>query len=128
MKVPEKMLYTKDHEWISIEGEYGCVGITDYAQKQLGDIVYVEIKGVGTHVERGGIIATLESVKSVADVFAPVSGEIVEINESLRNEPSLINTDSYGKGWIAKLKIKSPEEVKELMDYKAYIEFTGSSS
>lgn len=113
--------YSDQHEWVGI-GDVVAVGVTDYAQDQLGDIVFVELPEVGDSFEKGDECATLESVKAVSEMYAPVSGEVVEVNEDLEDEPGLINEDSYSKGWIFKIKLSDPEELKTLMDKGAYIE------
>jgi len=120
MKVPEELKYTEEHEWVKVEGEIGIVGITDFAQNELSDIVYVELPEVGKNIKKGEVIATVEAVKTVADVYSPISGEIVEVNEKLKDEPSIINNDPYGEGWIAKIKMEKPEEVNGLLDHTAY--------
>ncbi len=125
MNIPENLKYTKEHEWVKVEGEFAIVGITDYAQGELSDIVYVELPEVGTNLNKGDVITTLEAVKTVADVYSPVSGEIVEVNEKLADEPGLINQDPYGEGWIVKIKISNPDELNDLLgaeDYKKVIE------
>ncbi len=125
MLIPEGLKYTKEHEWIKVEGEIGIVGITDYAQNELSDIVFVELPEVGQKVEKGERVATLEAVKTVADVYSPVTGEVVEINEKLSDQPDLINSDPYGEGWIVKIKIENPEELNKLLsaeDYRKLIE------
>jgi len=120
MKVLEELKYTEEHEWVKVEGEIGIVGITDFAQNELSDIVYVELPEVGKNIKKGEVIATVEAVKTVADVYSPISGEIVEVNEKLKDEPSIINNDPYGEGWIAKIKMEKPEEVNGLLDHTAY--------
>ncbi len=125
MNIPENLKYTKEHEWVKVEGEFAIVGITDYAQGELSDIVYVELPEVGTNLNKGDVITTLEAVKTVADVYSPVSGEIVEVNEKLADEPGLINQDPYGEGWIVKIKISNPDELNDLLgadEYKKVIE------
>ena len=118
--------YTKDHEYIRLEGEVGVVGISEHAQAQLGDVVFVELPVVGDVVAKGAQAAVVESVKAASEVFSPVSGEIVEVNAALESEPSLVNEDALGKGWIAKLKLSNPGELDELMDEAAYQEFLGT--
>lgn len=120
MKVPEELKYTEEHEWVKIEGDIAIVGITDFAQNELSDIVYVELPEVGKNIKKGDVIATVEAVKTVADVYSPVSGEIIEVNEKLKDEPSIINNDPYGEGWIAKVKMENPEEINALLDHAAY--------
>ena len=120
MKVPEELKYTEEHEWVKVEGDIAIVGITDFAQNELSDIVYVELPEVGKNIKKGDVIATVEAVKTVADVYSPVSGEIIEVNEKLKDEPSIINNDPYGEGWIAKVKMENPEEISALLDHEAY--------
>lgn len=125
MNIPENLKYTKDHEWIKVEGEFAFIGISDYAQSQLGDIVYVEVETVGETLEKGESLGTIEAVKTVEDVYMPVSAEIMEFNEKLKTNPDLLNKDPYGEGWIAKVKLTNPAELGDLMDaeaYKAYLE------
>lgn len=122
---PENLYYTKDHEWLRVEGEEAVIGITDFAQKQLGDIIYVDLPQVGKTLEAHQTICTVESVKSVSDVYAPVSGEIIEVNNELQQTPDLINKDPHGQGWIVKIKIKDKSEINNLMkaaDYEKYLE------
>ncbi len=117
--------YTKDHEWVRREGDSATVGITDYAQNQLGDVVYVELPAIGKKVEQGGDAAVVESVKAASEVYAPVSGEVVAVNEALSGEPGRINADAQGNGWFFKLKLSDPKQLDALMDeaaYKAYVE------
>jgi glycine cleavage system H protein len=124
MNVPEGLLYTKEHEWTKIEGDTAIVGITDYAQHQLGDIVYVELVEVGKEVKQMERIGTVESVKAVSDIYSPLSGTVIEVNDSLKDNPELINQDPYGKGWMVKLKIRDISETKNLMkagDYEKYV-------
>jgi glycine cleavage system H protein len=116
--------YTKDHEFIRVEGDIGVVGITDYAQQQLGDVVFVELPATGKAVTKGGEAAVVESVKAASEVYAPVSGEVVEVNGALEGEPAMVNEDSTGKGWFLKLKLKDASELDELMseeEYQAYL-------
>jgi len=120
MKAPEELKYTEEHEWVKVEGGIAIVGITDFAQNELSDIVYVELPEVGKNIKKGDVIATVEAVKTVADVYSPVSGEIIEVNEKLKDEPSIINNDPYGEGWIAKVKMENPEEINALLDHAAY--------
>ncbi len=120
MEIPEELKYTKDHEWARIEGETAVVGITDYAQSELGDIVYVELPEVGTPVKQGESFGTIEAVKAVSDLFAPLSGEVIEVNTELENSPEVINQDPYGKGWMIKIKISDPKEIENLLDKAAY--------
>jgi glycine cleavage system H protein len=122
---PEDSRYAKSHEYVHVEGDVGTIGITDYAQKELGDVVFVELPQIGTQLELGDELGSIESVKAVSELFAPVSGEVVEINESLAEKPELVNTDPYGDGWMIKVKLSAPDEVDELMsaeDYEDYIQ------
>ncbi|MGC8867196.1 MAG: glycine cleavage system protein GcvH [Elusimicrobiales bacterium] len=119
----ESLKYTKTHEWIRVENDTGIVGVTDFAQSQLGDIVFVDLPKVGAKVEKEKQACVVESVKSAADIYSPVSGEIIEINNELSNEPSLINQDPFGKGWIFKIKITNESDLSDLLDFKAYEEF-----
>lgn len=120
MNVPENLLYTDDHEWIKIDGDIATVGITDFAQKELGDIVYVEVETVDETIEKGEEFGSIEAVKTVSDLFMPLSGEIIEFNEKLEDDPELVNKDAFGEGWMIKIKLSKPEELKELMDSKTY--------
>ena len=123
MNVPAELKYTKEHEWIRVEGEEAVVGITDYAQSQLGDIVFVECETVGDALEAGETFGTVEAVKTVSDLYLPVAGEVLEFNEELEGEPELVNKDPYGKGWIVKIKISDETELDGLNAdaYKAII-------
>ncbi len=118
--------YTREHEWIGVDGDVGTVGITDYAQEQLGDIVFVELPEVGSHVERGKEVAVIESVKAASEVYAPVGGEIVAVNGQIAEEPATVNADPMGGGWFFKVRIADPHELAELMDAAAYKEYLGS--
>jgi glycine cleavage system H protein len=120
MNVPDELKYTKDHEWISVEGDVATVGITDYAQNELGDIVYIEVNTVGETLEQEETFGTIEAVKTVSDLFMPVSGEIIEFNEELESNPELANKEPYGAGWIIKIKLTDPTEVDHLLDADAY--------
>src|SRR5947209_18928208 len=115
--------YTKDHEWIRLDGDVATVGITEHAQEQLGDIVYVELPEIGRQVERGGDAAVVESVKAASDVYSPASGEVVAVNEALGSAPETINAEAEGKGWFFRLKLASPDELTELMSAEQYKEF-----
>jgi len=124
MNVPSNLKYTKDHEWVKIDGDIATIGITQFAQGELGDIVYVEVETVGDTMGKDEVFGTVEAVKTVSDLFLPLSGEITEFNESLESEPEKVNTDAYGEGWMIKLKISNPDEIAELLDdteYKAHI-------
>lgn len=126
MNIPQELKYSKDHEWIRVEGETAYVGITDYAQDQLGDIVYVDITlGEGDEIGAGEAFGSVEAVKTVSDLFMPVSGKLVEINEALNGEPEKINTDPYGDGWIIKIELTNPSELDALLDAAAYQEIAG---
>ena len=120
----KKFKFTKDHEWLNIQEDLAIVGITDYAQSQLGDIVFIEMPQVSTKIAASESFGAIEAVKTVADLFAPVSGEVIEINEDLDSNPDLVNSDPYSEGWIIKLKIDNNDEIKELMNYDEYQEFT----
>jgi len=123
---PEDNRYAKSHEYLHVEGEIGTIGITDYAQKELGDVVFVELPQVGTVLEAGDELGSIESVKAVSELFVPVSGEVVEVNEALTEKPELVNTDPYGDGWMVRLRLSDPSEVDELTmtaeEYEEYIE------
>jgi glycine cleavage system H protein len=120
MNVPDDLFYTESHEWVRQEGENARVGITDHAQAELTDVVYVELPKVGAQAEAGGQIAVVESVKAASDIYAPVKGTVVEVNKALEGNPALINTDPFGEGWIFVLKMDSPDDVKQLKDAAAY--------
>ncbi|MEW6061362.1 MAG: glycine cleavage system protein GcvH [Bacteroidota bacterium] len=120
MNFPEELKYTKDHEWIRIEGNIGTVGITDYAQSELGDVVFVELPAVGKKVEFGQSFGTVEAVKAVSDLYSPVTGEVTEINKEIQDSPELVNKEPYERGWMIKVKLANIEEVKNLLDAEAY--------
>ena len=120
MNFPENLKYTKDHEWVSIEGDIATIGITDHAQHELGDIVYVEIETKGKALSAETVFGTVEAVKTVSDLFLPVSGTITEVNPMLATEPEKVNTDPYGEGWMIKMKVDNPGDVNSLMDATAY--------
>ncbi len=120
--------YTKEHEWISVDGDIGTVGITKHAAEQLGDIVFVELPEVGAQLEQGGDSGVIESVKAASDVYAPVSGEVVEVNEDLEGEPGKVNEDPEGAGWFYKVKLSNPDELNDLMDAAAYEAFVASEA
>ena len=126
MEIKPELKYTKDHEWISIDGDSATIGITDYAQGGLGDIVYVEIESLGEQLDKEEIFGSVEAVKTVSDLFLPVSGEITEMNEGLEDNPELINDDPYGKGWIIKMKISDQNELGDLLSADAYKELIGA--
>jgi len=124
MNVPAELKYTKDHEWIKVQGDVVTVGITDFAQGELGDIVFVEIETEGETLNKEEVFGTIEAVKTVSDLFMPVSGEITTFNADLESDPEVVNNDAYGKGWMVKIKVSDPSELEDLMsaeDYKAHI-------
>lgn len=124
MKIPSELKYTKDHEWVRIDGDIAIVGITDFAQSELGDIVYVEVETLDETLGVEDVFGTVEAVKTVSDLFAPLSGEIVEFNDALQDEPEKVNTDPYGEGWMVKIKFTQPSEIEKLLssdDYKTLI-------
>jgi glycine cleavage system H protein len=124
MNIPSNLKYTKDHEWVGIDGEIATVGITDFAQKELGDIVYVEVETLDQTLAKDEVFGTVEAVKTVSDLFLPLSGEIIEFNDNLESNPDTVNGDPYGKGWMVKVKISDASEMEELLsseDYKALI-------
>lgn len=125
MNIPSNLKYTKDHEWVKIDGDIATVGITDFAQGELGDIVYVEVETVNETLDQEEVFGTVEAVKTVSDLFSPLSGEIIEFNESLESEPEKVNTDPYGEGWMVKIKISTPGEIDSLLDAEAYRELIG---
>ncbi len=120
MNLPENLKYTKDHEWVRVDGDVAVAGITDFAQGELGDIVFVEIETVGETLEGGDTFGTVEAVKTVSDLFMPVGGEVVELNSALEDTPELINKDPYGEGWMIKIRMTDPDELDQLMDATAY--------
>ncbi len=125
MNVPSNLKYTKEHEWVSIDGDTATIGITDFAQGELGDIVYVEVETVGDTLEKEAIFGTVEAVKTVSDLFLPLSGKVIEFNESLESKPETVNTDPFGAGWMIKMKISNPEEIDQLLDEAAYKKIIG---
>ena len=121
---PQNLRYTKEHEWVLVEGDVGTIGITDHAQQELGDIVYVDLPKVGAHLEEGKSLGSVESVKAVSDVYAPVSGEVLEINSTLSEAPEKLNQDPHGAAWLVKVRLSAPEQISNLMsaaDYQSYI-------
>ncbi|NQX77758.1 glycine cleavage system protein GcvH [Gilvibacter sp.] len=126
MNIPANLKYTKDHEWVSIEGDVATVGITDFAQGELGDIVYVEVETVDEALDKDEVFGTVEAVKTVSDLFLPLSGEIIEFNESLEDAPETVNSDPYGDGWMIKVKISDTSEVEELLDDAGYKALVGA--
>ena len=125
---PEDSKYAKSHEYVHMEGEIGTVGITDYAQKELGDVVFVELPQVGTQLEAGDELGSIESVKAVSELFAPVTGDVIEVNDLLREKPELVNTDPYGDGWMIKVRIADQTEYDELMDATEYEDYIQTES
>jgi glycine cleavage system H protein len=120
MKVPQNLKYTPDHEWVRVEGNTAFIGITDYAQEQLGDIVFVEIETEGENLEHGEVFGTIEAVKTVSDMFMPVSGTVTQINPELENNPEIVNKDPYGDGWMIKVEMSNPAELADLLTPEAY--------
>lgn len=125
MNVPENLKYSQDHEWIRVEGDVAFIGITDYAQSNLGDIVFVEVETVGEELDKGEAFGNVEAVKAVEELYMPVSGEVLEFNESLENAPEQVNKDPYGEGWMLKVKLSKLDEVDKLLDAAAYKELIG---
>ena len=125
MNIPAQLKYTTDHEWVRIEGDMAFIGITDYAQGELGEIVYVDVPTEGETVAAGEVFGSIEGVKTVADLLMPVEGEVVELNAALEDQPELVNNDPYGEGWIIKVKMADPAKVETLMDAAAYSSFLG---
>jgi glycine cleavage system H protein len=126
MDFPKDLKYTKNHEWLKVDGTEALVGITDFAQKELGDIVFLEVETIGETLGKEEVFGTLEAVKTVSDMYMPVSGEVLEFNSEVESKPEIINSDPYGKGWIIKIKITQPDEIASLFDAKAYSEMVGS--
>ena len=125
MNFPKNLKYTKDHEWIKLDGDIATIGITEFAQRELGDIVYVEIETVGKELAAGTIFGTVEAVKTVSDLFLPATGTITELNPALASTPELVNTDPYGAGWMIKMKVKNTADIQELMDADGYAAIAG---
>ena len=126
MNIPANLKYTKDHEWISIDGDVATIGITDFAQSELGDIVYVEVETLDQTLDQDEVFGTVEAVKTVSDLFLPMSGEIIEFNEDLERNPETVNTDPYGKGWMVKVKVSDLSQWDELLDNEAYGNLIGA--
>ncbi len=126
MNIPEELRYTKDHEWVKIEGDVATIGITDFAQGELGDIVYVDIETVDETIAQNEVFGSVEAVKTVSDLFMPLSGEIIEFNESLEDAPEKVNSDAYGEGWMIKMKITDTTEIDSLLDASGYKEIIGA--
>ena len=125
MNIPAELKYTKDHEWVKIEGDTAIVGITDFAQSELGDIVFVDVESVDEELNAGEVFGSVEAVKTVSDLYLPISGKVIEFNEELESKPELVNTDPYGKGWIIKLKIANDADQSELLSAEQYQEVIG---
>ncbi len=125
MNIPENLKYTKDHEWVTVSGNIATVGVTDFAQGELGDIVFVEIETEGEDLEKEEVFGTIEAVKTVSDLFMPLSGKIIEVNPELESTPELVNKEPYGEGWMIKIEISNPAELEELLDAKQYAELIG---
>ena len=126
MNIPAELKYTKDHEWISLDGDIATVGITDFAQSELGDIVYVEVETLDQTLEKDEVFGTVEAVKTVSDLFLPLAGEIIEFNESLESDPEKVNSDPYGEGWMIKIKVSDVNDFNELLSSEAYKELIGA--
>ena len=125
MTFPENLKYTKDHEWMRVEGEVGWIGVTDYAQGELGDVVFVELPAVGSKLEQGKSFGTIEAVKAVSDLYAPVTGEVVETNKEVADSPEVVNKEPYERGWMVKVRIANPTELSALLDAAAYRKLIG---
>jgi glycine cleavage system H protein len=125
MNFPTELRYTKDHEWVRLEGKIATIGITDFAQRELGDIVYVEVESIGKTLESGSVFGTVEAVKTVSDLFLPVNGTINELNPALANSPELVNNDPYGKGWMIKMTVDEPSDIDKLLSSEAYEAIAG---
>jgi len=126
MNIPGNLRYTKDHEWLRLEGETAVVGITDFAQSELGDIVFIEVETIGESLDKEETFGTIEAVKTVSDMFMPLAGEVVEFNKALAEKPEKVNQDPYGEGWIVKIKVTDPSQVEELLDAAQYKELVGA--
>ncbi len=125
MNIPQELKYTKDHEWVKLDGDIAIVGVTDFAQGELGDIVYVEVETVGDTLDREEVFGTVEAVKTVSDLFSPLSGEIIEFNESLEGTPEKVNSDPYGEGWMVKIKMSDPNQASDLLSAEEYKDLIG---
>ncbi|MDT0621013.1 glycine cleavage system protein GcvH [Croceitalea vernalis] len=126
MNLPPELKYTKDHEWVKIDGDVATVGITDFAQGELGDIVYVEVETIDETLDKEEVFGTVEAVKTVSDLFLPLTGELIEFNEALEDEPEKVNSDPYGEGWMVKIRFSNPAEIEELMSDAEYKELIGA--
>lgn len=125
MKIPENLKYTNDHEWVRVEGNIGILGVTDYAQGELGDVVFLDIDPDLKEITKGNSLGTIEAVKTVSDIFAPFSGKVIEINKKLSDSPELVNSDPYGEGWMIKAEISNPSDLNDLLDANAYKSLIG---
>lgn len=125
MKIPENVKYTNDHEWVRVEGKIGIIGITDYAQGELGDVVFIDIDTDLKEISKGNAFGTIEAVKTVSDMFAPFSGKLIEINKKISDSPEVVNSDPYGEGWMIKAEISNPADLADLLDAKAYKSLIG---
>ena len=125
MNIPKDLRYTKEHEWVRLEGDLATIGITDFAQGELGDIVFIEVDTVGESVVADEVFGTIEAVKTVSDIFAPMAGEVIEFNEALEDAPESVNSDPYGDGWIIKMRVENPDEVVALLSHEGYAELIG---
>jgi glycine cleavage system H protein len=125
MNIPSNLKYTKEHEWILVDGEIATIGITDFAQGELGDIVYVEIETIGETLDKDAVFGSVEAVKTVSDLFMPITGEVLEFNDALEQNPELVNKDAYGEGWMIKIKLSETSEMNELLDAEAYAALIG---
>jgi glycine cleavage system H protein len=126
MNIPAELKYTKDHEWVKIEGDIATIGITHFAQSELGDIVYVDVDTLNETIEKEEVFGSVEAVKTVSDLLMPITGEIIEINEALADEPEKVNTDPYGEGWMVKISISDASQIEELLSAAAYVELIGA--
>jgi glycine cleavage system H protein len=126
MNFPSELKYTKDHEWVRINGDEAYIGITDFAQRELGDIVYIDINSIGDEVKKDDVFGTVEAVKTVSDLFMPVTGTVLEVNDALNDNPELVNTDAYGEGWMVKVSIAAGAEIDGLLDAEAYKSLVGA--
>lgn len=120
MKIPENLKYTKDHEWVKIEGNIATIGVTDFAQSELGDIVFVEIETLDEELDAEEVFGSVEAVKTVSDLFMPLGGNVIEVNENIESSPELVNSDPYGEGWMIKIEIKDASEIENLLSFEAY--------
>ena len=126
MNIPQELKYTKDHEWVRVDGDYAVIGVTDFAQKELGDIVYVDVDTEGDTVEKDEVFGSVEAVKTVSDLFMPITGEVVEFNEALEDAPELVNSDPYGEGWMIKVTMSDTKELESLLTVEQYKDLVGA--